>query len=515
MIDGVKLLCNLPPTLWTNNKNLSFRAWTDTTTGEVTSNNRHADTDGLHLSIIEGYTGIFCNLKGSLPKYYTKGETNAIDYPNSEFLATCDLLNENIKVSPQNTKLRGFEFGVNINLPCDITEIYEGLKSYKGHICGINEINGKRNGLRFDFQQYRVKIYDKGLQDTGKKSRLMRFEIVVKKMEWVRHLGLKTLADLQSKAVWVELSKIILQVWEDTIFITRDMMYKGMTLHKQKKFLRWLDIHYWANLNRNQYHKAKRDLSNLQNLYGRRDHTKQRIYDLILEKCLKLTAETPEERAEFLPQMLGKKHATPETEKEQQNEGANWRQFNHLDKGLESVSFSPHILTQNKSKKTLQEIKTESKKKKPKKCKCMNCKKELKEKKASAKFCGVQCKNQYHGKKRTKALQKSRAKEIKNLDYLLTKIEKGKLWLSVTYRDNGADFNDVLHQDEIITTRETIRQIRAVSVSRNEDMTNPITLTTLRAKKLIRAINDLNHKNHPTPKTKIGDNLTKSKNTKQ
>mgnify|MGYP007093470628 CR=1 FL=1 len=54
MIDGVKILCNLSPSDWTSNKNLSFRSWTDLSTGEIPHDSKHADLKGLHLSIISG-----------------------------------------------------------------------------------------------------------------------------------------------------------------------------------------------------------------------------------------------------------------------------------------------------------------------------------------------------------------------------------------------------------------------------------------------------------------------------
>ena len=232
MIDGVKLVCNLNPKEWTNNKNLSFRSWIDTETGEVPKNNRHANINGLHLSIINGDKGTFCNVRGSLPKYYTKGETNAIDYNFSDFLTTTELLNENLSISPEKAILRGFEFGVNVLLPFEFSNIYECVKSYKQH---TPKTNIKTKGILFDFQQYQIKIYDKGLQETGKKSRLMRFEIAVNKMAWIKHLNIKTLSDLQNNEVWGELSKILLSVWNEIIFIDKSLKYRLMTNHQQKK----------------------------------------------------------------------------------------------------------------------------------------------------------------------------------------------------------------------------------------------------------------------------------------
>jgi hypothetical protein len=101
-------------------------------------------------------------------KYYNNGETNATDYKINDFITTTQLLDNNLSVKPENATLRGFEFGVNIELPFDISYIYEAVKAYKKHIFGINEIRGRRNGIRADFQQYKIKIYDKGQQEKGK-----------------------------------------------------------------------------------------------------------------------------------------------------------------------------------------------------------------------------------------------------------------------------------------------------------------------------------------------------------
>lgn len=492
MIDGVKILCNLSPSDWTSNKNLSFRSWADLSTGEIPHDSKHADLKGLHLSIISGNTGTFCNLRGSLPKYFNNGENNAFDYDYSDFLTTCDLLRDDLKINPKEAVLRGFEFGVNINLPFDISAIYEAVKSFKMNICGINKVEGKRNGVRFDFQQYEIKIYDKGQQQTGKKSRLMRFEIVVKKMAFVKSLGIKTLADLQNTRVWVELSKILLKVWAEIIFIDKLLRYKLMSNHQQKKYLRFFDIHYWANLNRNTYYKAKNDLNKLQTLYEGKHNGKQIIYTLIAEKCQKLTTLSSAEIGDNLTKLQGQNNTQENVKNATPLKKSFWRQFNHLDKGLNTGNNSNTNLIENTTNKILNNKKENNKKKKPKKSICMNCKKELKNKKASAKFCGLRCKNHYNGKWRTKERQKQRATEVRELKKLLPKLKALNLPLLVIYKADGAQYADHLQQSEINAPAEWIRQVVKVVVM-NEKSTPPVCFTTLRAKQLIREITNINN----------------------
>lgn len=492
MIDGVKILCNLSPSDWTSNKNLSFRSWADLSTGEIPHDSKHADLKGLRLSIISGNTGTFCNLRGSLPKYFNNGENNAFDYDYSDFLTTCDLLRDDLKINPKEAVLRGFEFGVNINLPFDISAIYEAVKSFKMNICGINKVEGKRNGVRFDFQQYEIKIYDKGQQQTGKKSRLMRFEIVVKKMAFVKSLGIKTLADLQNTRVWVELSKILLKVWAEIIFIDKLLRYKLMSNHQQKKYLRFFDIHYWANLNRNTYYKAKNDLNKLQTLYEGKHNAKQIIYTLIAEKCQKLTTLSSAEIGDNLTKLQGQNNTQENVKNATPLKKSFWRQFNHLDKGLNTGNNSNTNLIENTTNKILNNKKENNKKKKPKKSICMNCKKELKNKKASAKFCGLRCKNHYNGKRRTKERQKQRATEVRELKKLLPKLKALNLPLLVIYKADGTQYADHLQQSEINAPAEWIRQVVKIVVM-DEKSTPPVCFTTLRAKQLIREITNINN----------------------
>lgn len=492
MIDGVKILCNLNPSDWTSNKNLSFRSWADLSTGEIPHDSKHADLKGIHLSIISGNTGTFCNLRGSLPKYFNNGENNAFDYDYSDFLTTCDLLRDDLKINPKEAVLRGFEFGVNINLPFDISAIYEAVKSFKMNICGINKVEGKRNGVRFDFQQYEIKIYDKGQQQTGKKSRLMRFEIVVKKMAFVKSLGIKTLADLQNTRVWVELSKILLKVWAEIIFIDKLLRYKLMSNHQQKKYLRFFDIHYWANLNRNTYYKAKNDLNKLQTLYEGKHNAKQIIYTLIAEKCQKLTTLSSAEIGDNLTKLQGQNNTQENVKNATPLKKSFWRQFNHLDKGLNTGNNSNTNLIENTTNKILNNKKENNKKKKPKKSICMNCKKELKNKKASAKFCGLRCKNHYNGKRRTKERQKQRATEVRELKKLLPKLKALNLPLLVIYKADGTQYADHLQQSEINAPAEWIRQVVKIVIM-DEKSTPLVCFTTLRAKQLIREITNINN----------------------
>lgn len=491
MIDGVKILCNLNPTDWTNNKNLSFRSWIDEATGEIPNNSKHANINGLHLSIIQSEKDTFCNVRGSLPKYYTNGETNANDYDFNDFLNTCDKLENGLNISPNSATLRGFEFGVNINLPFEFSNIYESVKSYMQH---APKTNTKTQGILFDFQQYQIKIYDKGLQETGKKSRLMRFEISINKMIWIKKLGIKTLADLQNISLWAEFSKILLKVWNEIIFIDKSLNYKVMTNHEQKKYLYYFDVNYWANLNKKQYFTAKNHLNKLQYLYHGKSNSKEIIYDLIANKCQLLATESNKRKGNDLTKTQDLKSTFENPENLQRSKNTNRVLFNPLDERLKELLFTPHLLTGSKTKNIRQNNKPKTKEKKAKKSKCMNCKTPLNKKSPNIKFCGLKCKNQYNGRKRTKANQQKRIQEIKALKKILAKLPETNLGLLVLYKSDGLQYADHLHQKEINPPPHWIRQIKKVLITDNKTAP-PLEFTTIRAKQLIREITKINLKN--------------------
>ncbi len=96
---------------------------------------------------------------------------------------------------------------------------------------------------------------------------------------------------------------------------------------------------------------------------------------------------------------------------------------------------------------------------------------------------------------RTKKRQKQKATEIKNLEKLILLIDKGKMWLMVSYKTDDGIYTDTLHQHEITTTSEWVRSVQKVLVTEYRKKAPPITLTSYRARKLIKFINDKNLRN--------------------
>lgn len=188
---------------------------------------------------------------------------------------------------------------------------------------------------------------------------------------------------------------------------------------------------------------------------------------------------------------MDEKNTFENPESSQQKKNENWRQFNHLDKGIKELVFTPPFLSEIPTKNIRKNITNENKEKKAKKCKCMNCKKSLKEKKPTAKFCGLKCKNSFNGRLRTKRNRSRRFTETKQLETIIKNLQKSNLSLLVIYKADGLQYADQLKQSEIKVSPEWLQQTRKVLLT-DDKHAPPLEFTTVRAKKLLKEITKIN-----------------------
>lgn len=464
MIDGFKILYN-NPTNWTKS-HLDF-SQINSTRNPTKNPFQYCRYKGLFLSITHTEKQDFRNVRGSLPNFYNDDKGNAFDFGFNELIGSVNQLQKDLEINPELSYLQGFEFGVNINLPFPVKTLLDACKSYNGTPFTTHIGTEKKpfRGVEVEKQQYKIKIYDKGLQTGNCNDALCRFEIKVKKMLWIKNknLNIKTLADLQLKSVWTELSKILLETWQNIVFVDNNLNYKEMKPIEQKKYLRFLDVNYWEKLNRNQSYKARKYLENLTKNYQKFDLQKY-CYNLIKEKCKILATENGDNLTTI----------------SQPQKPTNWRQINHYDKGVN-----------NRLKKELETlIKRTGNNKLKKKIivstkinKCACCGSSLKNKKTTAKYCGTICKNRINGKLRTKRNRERINQEIKDLIKIIPKINKINLSEITVFHKQNID-------NKIFLNRNNIHEIEINSISKiNLNYQNTFyAFNTVRAKKFIKQI---------------------------
>lgn len=468
MIDGFKILYN--------NRADWSKSYLDFSEVNSTQNPtkkpfKYCKYKGLFLSITETENHQYKNVRGSLPNYYNNDKGNAFDFGFNELISSVNQLQNDLEINPELSHLQGFEFGVNIKLPFAVKNVLDACKSYKGKPFAVNYGTDKNpfRGVTVDLQQYQIKIYDKSLQTGNINDNICRFEIKVKKMIWIKNqnLNIKTLADLQLKTVWTELSKILLETWQNIVFVDNHLNYKEMKPIEQKKYLRFLDVNYWDNLNRNQLYKARKYLKGLQLKYSNVD-LQSLCYNLIDSKCNFLATEKGDKLTTF----------------SQPQKPTKWRQINHYDKGVNNrlKKELEVLIKQTSSIKSKQKIIVT---KKLNKCVC--CGTSLKDKKVTAKYCSTKCKNKINGINRTTKNRLRINEEIKGLIKILPKIHKIELkQISISSKTGVIKKGiSIYNLPEIIT--KDISKINLFFESLD------YVFTTVRAKKLFKQLLKINN----------------------
>ncbi len=481
MIDGVKILCNTSASHWLSNENLTFHTTVNETTGEILSTKRYAVKNGLRFELVQSAVSpkVHTLCKGSLATFYNNGLHNGFDYDFNAFAQTLNIIQNQYAIVPADAVLQGFEFGVNITLPIPVKEFLRCLKHCKATSFAMLKISGVIVGLQLPMQRYTLKVYDKGLQLNQSDSNILRFELSINKMVYVQGLNIKTLANLLSVNIWVQLGKMLLQFWSDTVYIPKKVPIKTMPNQTQKKFLRYLDADYWNDLTKSQRYKSIKHLNQILTLYST-DTTKQNIMNLMTEKAIKLATANGDLLTNFTtPKKLPKIKPV-------------WRPFNRLDKGLKGNQTNP-ILTNNLHiKKTVQKPCFFAHKKT---AFCLTCNASLTHKKTGAKFCCSKCKSKALSNLRKQKRGETKHNEKMLLQRLLKYLHKQKYWLKITYTKikirgfEGYTFTDCLHQSEIHAPKSWLKSITRVDI---KNIGTP--LTSYRAKQFIKAITHLNLK---------------------
>jgi len=224
------------------------------------------------------------------PKYYLKINgslhKNKFSGANYERFYHTDVINEIynlctiLGIDSKRAKIDGLEFGVNIKT--DFTPhsyLSEHLIRYK-HL-QFNQYAPDRRNRRLGYEcvlsQYRVKIYDKGLQ-FDLSYNLMRFELKFKTMQKVNGCGIYNLHDLTDKNKIDRLKVLLLDAWND-VLLYEPMETANVTLTDLQKELIQCGNNpkYWSKLkndNKTKYNYHRAVFKELIRNYGKGYHSK-------------------------------------------------------------------------------------------------------------------------------------------------------------------------------------------------------------------------------------------------
>ncbi len=295
-----------------NNSLLNFLTQVNQKTGELKENVQEASYSDFDFSIEKG---IFINIQGSFHKYHNKGLHNYNDFSILDFCRVlCDLHNK-FNLNPFLCNLHNIEFGVNVELPFDTNDLLNAIISYKGKEYEKRMYNGKGLLLRFSFQNYELKIYNKGLQygEHTKNKNILRVEIKVKKMEYLhsRNINIHSFADLLNFTEINKLPTLLLTSFNELLIYDKTINTKELNKPNREILLNGRNPKYWTEIKKVSKEKFKHKRQRFRKLvfkYGK-NNLQTSVYELIKNKLYKMLNIEPENEQiihSFLKQFSGK-----------------------------------------------------------------------------------------------------------------------------------------------------------------------------------------------------------------
>jgi hypothetical protein len=266
-----------------NNARLTFPLSNIATTGEELNRWQVAFYRGLTFKV----KGKIVKLEFSPHKYFEGGKTNFRDFHLNNIQDVISEISATFDFNPEKSVLNFIEIGVNIRTDVDPNKLIDCFICYINKTFEQIKTKGKGYGRICDTQQLDIKVYNKGLQN-DLDYHLLRFEVKVKKMEFLKRYGINslTLADLTDAKFYPVFKTVLLDVFDGILMYNPEITPDNFTIQKERElFIEGRYAKYWQNLERTKRH---RQIKRFAELAGS-DKTKKELHLLILEKCNELT----------------------------------------------------------------------------------------------------------------------------------------------------------------------------------------------------------------------------------
>jgi hypothetical protein len=239
------------------------------------------------------------NLKGSIHKYWNNG-TNYNDFDlHSLKKALFDLFNK-LDIDIQETRIHSIEFGVNINIPYSCSNFLKDIISFKGKQPLNYNYKNKGHMIKFEFEQFIIKVYNKGLQyfNNGflltNDDNLLRFEIHVNTMQYLTKKGIdiSNVSDLFDISILRLLGTLLNNVFIDIVCYDTDIDLKSYKPKDKEFILNCKNPKYWSEI---KDRKKDKELIRTKNKFRRliNSNTQTNISKIIQNKWQYLIKNVP------------------------------------------------------------------------------------------------------------------------------------------------------------------------------------------------------------------------------
>lgn len=453
MIDGVKSSCiGLAPALWQRNPALNFGISVSESTGELLTQKREANVNGLRFIISStDWGGLSCSLAGSLHKYKNADSTNYNDFIFSDLSDTLDSLSQKYDIDIEHSPLHGIEIGVNIELDYSPEIVFKKAVCHKGTPFESINAQYKRLGVVCTHTDYTIKLYDKGYQCKIDNKYILRYEVKLLRQRILHPYGINTLADLKKPEKVAPLIHLLRKSLQEIVFFDYSFKPKDFTKCKLLSWQQYGNPRYWESLDPNNYYKARKKLSELTEKYGCIDwkgfmlkKVTQKWFDLLDYKYKKVQRFPC-----FFIQMQAQKKA----------------RISELECMWENIANGDVQKRKEKRKIPLPEIPSKqypeeyTEKTEDGTGFCVSCGRELTGQKKGSRFCSEKIYGHEARKCRNKDSNKRLAVKRK------IKRAAGKdLKLVVIYQDKGKESKAILAASKVVVSREWLDIVKSVEV---------------------------------------------------
>jgi len=191
-------------------------------------------------------------------KFHKEG-FNGNQFTFDNFINARNHLAKLFNTETNNLEIHNIEFGHNVTVNFNPLLFIKGLLYYKGELFNFRY---KRNYAQVEFQQYILKIYNKGNQ-YGMSENVLRVEIKIRKMEVIKNTNIKTLADI-NKITLQKANTILLNRFNGISYYDYTIKKKELKKLHLEKVKNYSNPRYWIiDLNKDQRAEQKKILKEI------------------------------------------------------------------------------------------------------------------------------------------------------------------------------------------------------------------------------------------------------------
>jgi len=228
----------------------------------------------------------YINFSGSLHEF-RHGGINYTDFTFPQLVEVTKDLYEKLHINPFLDQIHNIEFGVNVILPFSAKTLLKSIISFKGQEYELRKYNGKGFMIKFSFDQYELKIYDKGSQ-YKLPDHILRFEIKVTRMNFLHSKGISInhSSDLLSQSIHRQLGALLIDFFKQLVIFDPSIKLDQLKSRERTLLTEGRNPKYWMDLRESNPENYKKKLKRFRQLVVEHGtmNLQQTVFELIYKK---------------------------------------------------------------------------------------------------------------------------------------------------------------------------------------------------------------------------------------